>query len=51
MKECWINVYKFPSGRTWQGSYAMSLNLNAMFQDQAIANGCKLLYRIHVRMK
>lgn len=47
----WYNVYKFPNGLIWYGQGAYSKDQAERFAVTAIANGCKLLYRIHVRMK
>lgn len=47
MKECWINVYKYPlSGDIWQGGYMSSKE-----QADSYAVALNRLYRIHVRMK
>jgi hypothetical protein len=46
MRECWINVYRFPSGRVAYGvAYPFRRN-----KIKANAGG-RMIYRTHVRMK
>lgn len=51
MKTYYINVYKFPNGKTWLGDSCSSRVSSELAAFAAVRNGCKLLYRIHVRLK
>lgn len=47
----YINVYSFPNGKTWLGDSWFSRASSELAAKTAVKNGCKLLYRIHVRLK
>lgn len=51
MKEFWIYIYRYPSGGMFIGSRYYAAAQTQIRARQAIANGCKLLYRIHVKLK
>lgn len=51
MREYWINVYLNPGGMLWYGIDVRRKETSVSLAAQSIANGCKLLYRIHVRLK
>jgi hypothetical protein len=48
---CWVNVYKFPSGKIWLGTWSYSREAAGRIADNAVRNGSKLLYRIKVKLK
>lgn len=50
-KEFWFNVYSNPSKVIFIGSRCYDSKQTQHRARQAIANGCKLLYRIHVKLK
>ena len=47
----YINVYKFPSGKVWLGDSSFTRTASILISLNAIKNGCKLLYRLKVKLK
>lgn len=50
-QEYWINFYAYGNGETWEGFKFNNRYSVEKAAKQAIANGSKILYRIHVILK